>query len=186
MFARLLKGWLRKKLAAFEREYAYDASYLHEVLDTDPEALLRFSKVMGLSRYRKRVSRDAWYAAKLAGTLGEDCGPCTQLVVTMAEREGVAPAVIRAVLAGEEAGMSEDARLGWRFARAALAHDPAADDLREQVLSRWGRQGLLSLALALTASRLYPTLKYALGHGQACVRVAVAGQPVAVAQPVTA
>jgi hypothetical protein len=28
------------------------------------------------------------------------------------------------------------------------------------------------------AGQLYPTLKYALGHGKACTRVVVAGQPV--------
>jgi hypothetical protein len=35
----------------------------------------------------------------------------------------------------------------------------------------------VSLAFGLTAARLYPTLKYALGHGRACTRVTVAGTP---------
>ena len=39
-----------------------------------------------MSNYCKDVSRDAYYAAKLVGTMTEDCGPCTQLVATMAER----------------------------------------------------------------------------------------------------
>jgi hypothetical protein len=37
---------------------------------------------------------------------------------------------------------------------------------------------LVSLAFAITASRIYPTVKYALGHGKACMRVVVGGTPV--------
>jgi hypothetical protein len=36
----------------------------------------------------------------------------------------------------------------------------------------------VSLALAITAARIYPTVKYALGHGKACMRVVVGGTPV--------
>jgi hypothetical protein len=33
----------------------------------------------------------------------------------------------------------------------------------------------VALALALTTARMYPTVKYALGHGKNCSRVMVAG-----------
>jgi hypothetical protein len=74
--------------------------------------------------------------------------------------------------------MPPDVALVWKFTRATLAHDAAADDYREEIVKRWGRLGLVSLAFAITAGRIYPTVKYALGHGQACVRVVVAGTPV--------
>jgi hypothetical protein len=45
-------------------------------------------------------------------------------------------------------------------------------------VKRWGRRALVSLALAITAARIYPTVKYALGHGKACMRVVVGGTPV--------
>ena len=50
--------------------------------------------------------------------------------------------------------------------------------LREQVVARWGKTGLVSLGFALTSARLFPTLKYALGHGRACTRVTVGGKGV--------
>jgi hypothetical protein len=37
----------------------------------------------------------------------------------------------------------------------------------------------VSLAFAITAARVYPTSKYALGHGKACQRVVVAGETIA-------
>jgi hypothetical protein len=76
--------------------------------------------------------------------------------------------------------MSEDVLLAYRFAHAVLAHDPEANSLRERIVTKWGKKGLISLAFALTMARFFPTLKYAMGHGQACSRVKVGGTPVAV------
>jgi hypothetical protein len=57
-----------------------------------------------------------------------------------------------------------------------LRHAPEADDLREEVLRRFGKRGLVSLAFAMTAARLYPTVKYAMGHGHACMRLTIGGE----------
>lgn len=179
----MLRWLLRRRLDAFEREYGYDPTYLRELLDADLGAFLRFAKVMEIAHYRKDVPLDAWFAAKFVGAAAEDCGPCTQLGVTMAERAGVAPVVLRAILEGDEAGMPEDVALAYRFARATLAHDSEADPLRGEILAKWGRRGLVSLALGIASSRLFPTVKYALGHGQSCVRVKVGGAAVDVARP---
>jgi len=94
----MLKWLIRNRLAAFERSFDYDLSYARTLLAADTRAFLTFSKVMGLSRYRRDVPVDAYYAVKLVGTLAEDCGPCAQLVVAMALREGVAPRTLSAVL----------------------------------------------------------------------------------------
>jgi hypothetical protein len=98
----------------------------------------------------------------------------------MAEKAGVSPAVLRAVLTGNPREMPPDVLLAWNFARATLAHDAAADEYREQIVNRWGRRALVSLAFAITAGRIYPTVKYALGHGKACTRIVVGGTPVMV------
>ncbi len=108
----------------------------------------------------------------------EDCGPCAQLMVTMALKEGVDRRTLAAVLRGDLDAVSEEVRLGVAFARASLAHDPAADALRDEVVRRWGQRGLVSLAFGLVGARIYPTLKYALGHGKACQRIVVAGEPI--------
>jgi hypothetical protein len=74
--------------------------------------------------------------------------------------------------------MPDDVVLAWRFARASLAHDPAADELSAEIVERWGEEALVSLAFAMLSARMYPTVKYATGHGEACTRVIVAGAPV--------
>jgi len=127
----MIKWLLRRRIDAFEKEYDYDASHLRYILNASVSAALKFGRVMGLTSYRKDVPLDAGFAAGLATTLAEDCGPCSQLVVTMAEREGVAPPTIKAVLAGDERAMTPEAALGYRFAQAVLRHDPAASCVRK-------------------------------------------------------
>ncbi|MDR3702364.1 MAG: hypothetical protein P4L56_22140 [Candidatus Sulfopaludibacter sp.] len=90
----------------------------------------------------------------------------------------MSPTVLRPVLADNPDAMPADVRLAWKFTRTTLAHDAAADEYREAIVKRWGRRALVSLAFAIAAGRIYPTVKYALGHGKACVRVVVGGTPV--------
>ena len=172
----MFKWFLKRKLDAFERAYSYDIGYARDLLDADPAALMAFWKVVGMAGYRKGVPRDPWFAAGIAGVLAEDCGPCTQLGVEKAAEAGVPPQVLRAVIAGDVAAMPDDVALSYRFARASLDRDPEADALRDEVVRRGGRRGLVSLAFAVTTARMFPTLKSALGHARSCTRVRVAGE----------
>jgi len=172
----MIKWFLRRWIDKFERTWGYDASYLRDVLDADPRALLAFSKVTGIGTYHKGVPLPAYCAAGIVGVMSEDCGPCTQLGINMAQRAGVDPAILRAVVARDLNGMPQDVALAVRFAETSLRHAPEADDVREEVLRRFGKRGLVSLAFAMTAARLYPTLKYAMGHGQVCMRVTIGGE----------
>jgi len=172
----MIRWFLRRKIAAFQRAWNYDAGYMHEVLDADPRALLALGKVMGVSQYHKDVPLTAYYAAKIVGTMAEDCGPCTQLAIDMAERAGIDAAALRAVVARDRGAMPDDMALAAGFADASLRHAPEADALREEVVRRWGKRGLISLGFALTAARIFPTLKYALGHGRTCRRLTIGGE----------
>ena len=172
----MLKWLLRRRIAAFERTWNYDAGYLHDLVDADPRALLAFGKVQAISRYRKDVPPAAWSAAGIVAVMAEDCGPCTQLAIDMAEKNGVDPAVLRAIVARDATAMPYEVALAMRFAEATLRRAPEADDLREEVVRRFGQRGLIALSFAMLAARLYPTLKYALGHGRACTRLTIGGE----------
>jgi hypothetical protein len=176
----MLTWFMKRRLDAFERDTGYDVTYVREMLEADVKAVMALFKVQGLARYRKDVPREPWYAAALVGVLAEDCGPCTQVGITMAEREGVNPDTLRAIVAGDLRAMPDDVVVAYRFAKASLAHSPAADELRSEIVQRWGQRGLISLAFALASSRIYPTVKYALGHGKACTRLSVGGKPLPV------
>ena len=174
----MFKWLLHRGVGRFERQWSYDASYVHEIIDADPRAAWMFQRAASLGTYRKDVPADALAAAAITAVKHEDCGPCTQLGVSMAERAGVDPAVLRAVLTENPLKMTPDAALAWRFTRATLDHDPAADGYRDEIVKRWGPRAVLSLAFAIVTARLYPTVKYAMGHGKACTRIVVDGAPI--------
>ena len=175
----MLKRMLSRWLDGFERTWRYDASYMRLVLRVSPASLLKFA--IGTRAADVRAAPGAaLIAAGLVGTLAEDCGPCTQIAVDMATAHGVPPAILRAIVAGDEVAMGETAALAWRFARASLARDMhICDPLRDEIVRRWGEKGLVAIGLSLTAARMYPTLKYALGYGQTCSKIVVAGEDVA-------
>ena len=174
----MIRWVLRQAIRKFEWDWNYDARYMREMIDVSPRAAWLFSRVTALGKFRRDVPVEAWSAAGITAVRHEDCGPCTQLAVNMAERAGVNPAVLRALLADNPEAMPPDVALVWRFTRATLAHDASADEYREAIVKLWGRRALVSLAFAITAARIYPTVKYALGHGKACTRVVVGGTPV--------
>ena len=174
----MVKWLMRRAITTFERQWNYDAGYVHELVEASPRAAWMFSRAAAIGKYRKDVPLAAWTAAAITAVRHEDCGPCTQLGVAMAERAGVDPDVLRAILTENPAGMPDDVALAWRFTRATIDHDPAADQYRDAIVKRWGSRAVISLAFAMVASRIYPTVKYALGHGKACTRIVVAGDPI--------
>jgi hypothetical protein len=172
----MIRWFLGRQLAAFQKKWGYDVGYAREVLDADPMAIAAFSMIGAMSGYRKSVPPAPYHAVRLVSVMAEDCGPCSQLCVDMALADGVEPAVLKAVIDRDFVAMPEDVALAVRFAVASLAHGPEAEEPREEILTRWGRVGLTSLAFAMASARIYPTVKYALGHGRACMRLSIAGE----------
>lgn len=168
----MLRWMLHKMLRAFESRYAYDAAYCHEILDVaGGPAFLRFWMVQGMGAYAADLPAEVLHAARLAAIIEEDCGPCAQLTVQMAEEARISEAVLSAVIRKDDAALPPDVRLAVQFVRSAMARDEAADELREQVVQRFGKRALVTLAYTMTTAKIYPSLKYALGHGQMCTRL---------------
>lgn len=167
---------LLRAVGSMEREYGYDATYLRELAHTDRSAFIKLSLASLLSFHRKDVSPAAWHAAKITSARAEDCGPCTQLVVDMALKDGVSPEIVTAVLTNDEGSMGQDAVVGWRLALGVTGkRGDLLQDAIVEAQTRWGKKGHASLAVAITGTRLYPTLKAGLGHAMACHKISVVG-----------
>jgi hypothetical protein len=172
-------SWLyHRMLARMEQRYAYDATYLHEVVDAAPAAARRFMRMQTAGKWAADLPPEAFHAAALGGAVHEDCGPCVQISADMALEAGVAPDVLAALLSGEGDG---DARLAFDYARALLAGDDALDELRSSAKGRFGGKGLIALSLTAMTSRNFPVLKRAMGHAKECRRVKIGPDQIAVA-----
>ncbi|NRF69591.1 hypothetical protein HLB44_21545 [Aquincola sp. S2] len=182
----MIEWLIRRQLAAFETRWNYPMDYARALLAASRRGFWRFSKILPLAAHREAVPLAAWHAAKLVAVRAEDCGPCTQLVVDMARADGVADALLRAVLADDDAALralDADAAAAVHFARAWVAAAPELAEARADVQRRFGDAGLASLALAMSAARLFPMIKSALGHAEACRRVQVGAQELRFGKP---
>jgi hypothetical protein len=174
----VFKWFARKQLDAFQRKWNYDTSYVREILDeAGLEALMPMQGLQKL-KYRGGVPLVPYYAAALTAGKLADCGPCLQLGVSMAEAEGLAGDLIRALLRRDLEALPEEALLGVELAESTIARDGSGEDARREILRRWGRRGLVAMAYAIVAAQAYPTFKYAIGHGHACVRVRVGSETI--------
>lgn len=171
MIRRLVQTTLRR----FDRRYGYDSSYLLALYDASPGAFRRFGRLAAAAGYRRKAPVEAYFASKIAAALREDCGPCTQLCVDMAQEAGVPPDQIRAVIEADVATMSTDTNLGFRFARSVLGSGMAQEALHEEVRARWGDAALAELALCVTTARMFPQMKRGLGEAQSCSRLRIKG-----------
>lgn len=176
----MLKRLMHRYIRSFEKSFGYDASYMHDVVDASSSAIVKFSFVQIMSRHRQDVSSDAWHAAHLAGALSEDCGPCVQICVDMATKDGMDPRKLASLVRGDIDAAGVDAALGFRFGMAVATNADTVLALVEQARCKYGERGLVSLAYSVTTARMYPTLKRALGHGAVCSRVIVSNETIPV------
>jgi hypothetical protein len=175
----MIKWFTHRYIRNFERRYAYDGTYMHELADISASAFGRFAMMQTAGgQWRGDAPKDACSAAGIAGALVEDCGPCVQIASDMAVEAGMAPDIIRALLSG--APTHADAQLGFDYGRALLLGDDKLDGLREAIEARWGRKALIALSLRAMSARNFPVLKRAMGHAKTCQRVRVGNSEIAV------
>ena len=169
----MLKKIFHRMLTKMERTSGYDATYLHEVLDASLGGFVKFALFQLMSGHFDAVPRDTWFAARIAAALSEDCGPCTQLVVNMALHAKVPASTISALLRGDVTAAGAEAAFGFRYGTAVATNSPQAVTLAAEAEQRYGKRGVVSLAFAVAAARVYPALKRGLGHGAACAKIVV-------------
>jgi AhpD family alkylhydroperoxidase len=165
LLTRLLK-WGEKAIGNVSMDYAY------HLRDVAPSRLWRFAMIKVVEGDRKHTPADAYHAAGMAAAMVEDCGPCVQIHVNLALKDGVPPNVLRALAARKLDQASEDAALGFAYGEA-VANGVMADELRDAIRAKWGERGLIELAFAIAAARFYPAVKRGLGFAHTCERVVV-------------
>ncbi|WP_050931998.1 hypothetical protein [Aestuariivita boseongensis] len=179
----MIRAFLKRGFRRFEKRYNYDVGYMHYVADASTSAGLRLAALPFYGQFSGPEQGQAvWAGASLGSTVEGDCGPCVQLVVDMCLEHGVPAGALAHCLAGrpEAAG---DLGLGFRFAQAAIADDPALDSLRHEIETRFGKATLVAASFAASSGRVYPVLKRGLGFGQICSKVAVSDRMIEVQQP---
>jgi alkylhydroperoxidase family enzyme len=157
----------RKMLQGFGRHYDYDVSYLEELLDTSADAFRAFEAAMPMARVKKVAPTEAVFIAKIAAMRAQDCGPCTELTLKMAREAGLAEPVIQGALRGGK-GLTAEQREIHDYAVGVALNEELDPELLPRLQERLGREAIAEIAVNILATKLYPTLKRALGHAKSC------------------
>lgn len=172
-----MNRWLLGKLLEGARRYLGDVNmdYAWHLRDVAPSRLWRFSLIRAVEGPRRETPAGVWHAAGLAAAMVEDCGPCVQIHVNLALRDGIDPGVLRALVQRRLDEVPADIALGFRYGDAVARATPT-QDLRERVRAAWGDRGVAELAFTIATARFYPAVKRGLGYAEACERVMVGGE----------
>ena len=169
----MVRNLILKRLDAEERVLGESLDYLRHVVRTSLRSFLKFALFMPLAQHRRRLPAAPYRVARIVATQHEDCGTCVQIGVNLARKDGVPPEILRAVLARRPEELPDELANVYYFARAVVAAGGEEGELRRRIRARWGEEGLVELALAIAAARVFPTTKRALGYATSCALVKV-------------
>jgi hypothetical protein len=169
----MLRWLIRRRLDAEERKLGESVDYIRHVVDVSPAAFLRFCSILPFANSRKVLPKDAWFVAQIVAAQDEDCGTCVQIVVNLARQNGVEPALLRAVLAGNCHEMPPEMADVFQFTKAIVTATGDEGPLRETLRERYGERGLIELSYAIASSRIPPIVKRSLGYAKSCSVVPV-------------
>jgi AhpD family alkylhydroperoxidase len=169
-----MSRWLLTKMLEWGKTQIGDVNmdYAYHLRDVAPSRLWRFSAIKIVEGSRKYTPAGPYHAAGISAALTEDCGPCVQIHVNLALKDGVDADVLRALALRRLDKVPEDVALAFRYGEA-VSQGVMADALRDQIRARWGELGLIELAFAIATARFYPALKRGMGYAHTCERVVV-------------
>lgn len=172
----MLKNIIERLIRKQETMTGESADFMRDLYAGSPAGFWRFALFLPMSGHRGALPLDAACAVRIAAVHAEDCGPCLQTVINLSLAAGARPEILRAAVEDDYTAMDEETRLAFEFAKHLSARDARSEDLRSAVERRWGKAGLAEIALAIASTRVFPTVKRAMGYGQACQRVVIAGE----------
>jgi alkylhydroperoxidase family enzyme len=169
----MLRWLIGKRLDAAEKQLGVSVDYVRHILRVSLPAFFKFTKVLPLAAYRKKLPAAPRHVACLVAVRHEDCGTCVQIGVNLARKDRVDPEILRAVVAGRPEDLPEELADVYHFAEVVVSAGEPEEALREKVRRRYGEEAFVELALAIASCRIFPTTKRALGYATSCSRVSI-------------
>lgn len=171
-------NWCAQRIVGWaERRTGAAADYLRHVAQVSPRTFFKFLLLGPAAGHRRRCSREMVHAARIVAARTEDCGPCVQIAVNMARRDGVDTRILQQILDGDSTSLPPEVALAVQFAQSVAERTGDDEHWRRQLLEKFSEEVIVELALAVAMARVFPTFKRGLGYARSCslVQVSVDG-----------
>lgn len=169
----MLRAIISRKLDQGERETGESVDYLRYMLKASLPALMKFSKIVPMSSYRKALPAEAYHVARVVAVRDEDCGPCVQTCINLAKKDGMPSELLAAAYEDRPDDLAPEWRDVYYFTKAVVEATGDDEIYRPRIIERWGEAALAELALAIATARVYPVTKRALGYATSCSKVKI-------------
>jgi alkylhydroperoxidase family enzyme len=168
----LIQRFIFSWIDSFEKQSGVSADYCRWMANVSPRAFSKFGKLGKLAQYRRALPADASAVAHLVAARSEDCGPCVQIGINFALREGISKEILRAVLDRQPDRLPPKLADVYRFADSVVSGGDD-DALRERVRGHYGDEALIELGLGMAVARTFPVVKRTLGYAKSCSLVKI-------------
>jgi len=169
----MLKFFITRQLNHFETTIGVSVDWVRHVLRHSLRLFLKFLKFGSFAQSRRVLPLPAWHVAVIVGARSADCGPCVQIAVNLARKDGVDASILQAVVEQRSDNLPHDLKEVYAFCESVMAHSDECESLREALRARYGEEGLIELAFALASGPVIPTIKRALGYAASCSKVTI-------------
>ncbi len=163
----LIQRFIFRWVDSFEKQAGVSADYCRWMANVSPGAFLKFGKLGKLTQYRRVLPADASAVAHLIAARDQDCGPCVQIGINFALRDGVPREIVKAVIDRQPDRLPPKLADVYHFAETVVA---GGDDetLRQRVREHYGDEGLFELGLGMAVGQTFPVVKRAIGFAKSC------------------
>lgn len=155
-------------LEGFQNHFGYDTSYMKEMLKENEEAYAMFEAFLPMASYVNKAPKDVIFIAKITSMKNEDCGSCLQLNVDMAIEAGVSKELIHEIIFNEGKNLSDELKTVYDFTLLVGNKKEVSKDLYEKMNKLYKKEVIVELALAISATKIFPTIKRVLDDLQSC------------------
>lgn len=149
----MFRALMSQMIKAMEKATGVEAPYAYHLRDVAPARLWRFALIKTVEGRRQITPPAVYHAAGLASAMAEDCGPCVQIHVNFALKDGVAPEILRGLIARKFDAVPGEVATAFKFGEAVSA-GKVADEWRDDIRKRWGDKGVAELAFTVAVARL--------------------------------
>lgn len=164
----MMRYWIGRRISAAEKTLGASLEHLRHILRVSVSELVRFWRFARLAERRRTLPPAPFHVARLVAILQEDCGDCVRIEAALARRDGVPPAILKAVVGLRPSDLPEELADVYLFSECVTQNAGDAETLRAKVRRRYGEEGLVEISLAIAFARVFPVVKRSLGYASAC------------------
>lgn len=160
-------------LEIYKNTYNYDTAYMEEMLNVAPSAYEVFEAFLPMATYSKAAPLEVINIARIASIKCQDCGTCTQLYIDLALEAGVDANIVKEIMFHGGENLPDDLKLVYEFTIAISNNETIKPEIYEHMNQIFSREVMSEIALAIAATKVFPSIKRVLNYFETCKMVQI-------------